>query len=959
MRTQRPGRRVLAMALSLALVAPMAVGGTASARARDGSGVDIPDRRPAEHPKLAPSLRDDLAARRAMPGAMARRAGVATGSAVTVVVEASDLRAARRAVSAAGGVVVEQVGKLTKARLPAGALGRLADARGIDIVREPERARVATTSDGVASSGAAAWQSAGHGGAGTKVAIVDIGFGDYASRLGSELPASVETDFGRCGSPFSLEHGTAVAEVVHDVAPDAALRLVCVEDDVDFASAVASLASNGIDVVNGSIGFVLTGRGDGSGAVGTPAAAVRSLRDDDGILYVAAAGNYGGRHASGTATGDPVPGNEYGTFVDLPGGDDRFTFVVAGDGVAAVALRWDSWGAAQDFDLFVTSGACGGLVGASTVDQTAGYPPIEYVEVANCDSIAHTFEVRINRWSGAATPRLDLFFDGDVTGIETATPGDVAEPATSPAVLTVGAHCWSGGALEAYSSTGPTIDARIKPDISGPDATSSSVFGASSGCSTGFRGTSASAPHVAGAAALLLGANPDLELAELEQLLTDRAVDAGAPGPDNQFGAGRLALGPAGDTTLRAAEPLSSVDPIRLFDSRPGALGASEAEFGAGGRTTPLPSKGSVRVRVAGVAGVPADATAVVLNVTVTKPTSSGYLTVHPGTVAPRASNLNFRSGQTVAQHVTATVGSDGKVQILNGSPGTTHVVVDLSGWYGPTGPSGPADDWFVPLAQPRRAMDTRAGTPGYAEASYGSSGRTAPIPAGGSLDVQVAGLGGVPSGARAVMLNVTVTAPTSGGYLLVYPTGATRPTASSLNFVTGQTVANLVVSRVGSAGRIRLQICCGAVHAIVDVTGWFQSGTGAGYVALAQPVRDIDTRYGNDYVKAPMKGVSIHNLTPRHYYGVPGDAVAVALSVIAVTPTATGYLQVYPDGTPPSTSTLNFTRGATVPNAVVCALGAQPYVDLRVVQSPSASVHLVSDLSGFFIDPADVGAPP
>ena len=88
-----------------------------------------------------------------------------------------------------------------------------------------------------------------------------------------------------------------------------------------------------------------------------------------------------------------------------------------------------------------------------------------------------------------------------------------------------------------FSSRGPTDDGRIKPDLSGPDGVSNDVIGG------GFFGTSAAAPHGTGAAALIKGAAPSATPDQIKAVLLGRSVDAGAPGPDNQFGYGRLALG--------------------------------------------------------------------------------------------------------------------------------------------------------------------------------------------------------------------------------------------------------------------------------------------------------------------------------------------------------------------------------------------------------------------------------
>jgi subtilisin family serine protease len=950
-------RRVVSVVLAAVLAVALA-GTPAAAVAREPGArrpsFELSGRRPNAHPTLAPSLQDDLAAGTPVQPAVESRATPSGGAGpmISVVVEAADSATARAAVEGVGGVVSIELTTLVQADVPVDALGRLADARGVQFVREPLVASEAVNSEGVATTGANVWQNQGWVGTNTKVAIVDSGFAGYAAKLGTELPASVETDFSRCLNPNATEHGTAVAETVHDMAPNAALRLVCIQTDVDFVAALPTLAGAGVKVVNGSIGWTLTGRGDGSGGADTPAGAVAALRRQ-GILYVAAAGNYGRRHYDVPALGDgDLDG--FGDFVDISP-DDTVGFVVGGNATASVSLRWDGWPTTrQDFDLYVVGNACTpALVGSSELDQS-GAPsplrPVEFVQFTNCSASPQVFEVYINRYSGSGTPRLDLFFDGGILDVQYFSDSSLAEPATSPSALTVGATCYLNGAIESYSSRGPTIDGRIKPDLSGPDATSNSVYGASSGtCAAGFRGTSAATPHVAGAAALLLGVNPGLDVAELQQILQDWAADAGAAGSDNVYGAGRLTLGAPAATKPPTPQPLTAVTPVRLFDSRPGVLGAAEAPFGPSGRTTPLAAGEEVSLLVS-LAGVPADATAVVLSVTATGPTGNGYLTVHPGGVRPNTANVNFAAGQTVGNHVTATIGGDGRVRVFNSDGGSTHVVVDLTAWYGPTGDGGPATSRFTPLTSPNRAIDTRPGTPGYAEAPVGPEGRTTPVQGNTDLVFSVFG-GGVPNTANAVVLNVALTGPTSTGYVTVYPADATRPVTANLNFIPGLTKSNMVITGVSNDGSVKIYNSAGATDIVVDVIGYFAPGTGAGYVALDPPVRDLDTRTGNGPRLGPLTGNFAFGLEAGRYYGVPADAAAAMLNITAVAPTTAGYITIYPNTQAlPVSANLNFGTGEIVGNAAIGGLGTDARIALY---NSNGLTHIVSDLAGYFVDPA------
>ena len=86
-------------------------------------------------------------------------------------------------------------------------------------------------------------------------------------------------------------------------------------------------------------------------------------------------------------------------------------------------------------------------------------------------------------------------------------------------------------------------------------------------------------------------------------------------------------------------------------------------------------------------------------------------------------------------------------------------------------------------------------------------------------------GQGGVPAtGVKSVVLNVTVTEPTSPSWLTAWPAGQTRPLASNLNYVAGQTVPNLVVVDVGTDGKVNLYNSAGSTHVVADVAGWFTS---------------------------------------------------------------------------------------------------------------------------------------
>jgi hypothetical protein len=157
----------------------------------------------------------------------------------------------------------------------------------------------------------------------------------------------------------------------------------------------------------------------------------------------------------------------------------------------------------------------------------------------------------------STAPRLDLFSQS--LPLQYQSPaGSLGDPATSPAALAVGAVCWQSRALEPYSSQGPTIDGRLKPDLVGHDSVSSATYGAFSSCPSGFAGTSASAPEVTGVAALVKAAFPTYGPDQLRAFLAGNARDLGAPGADNASGAGELQLPTPPDRLAPQATALAS-----------------------------------------------------------------------------------------------------------------------------------------------------------------------------------------------------------------------------------------------------------------------------------------------------------------------------------------------------------------------------------------------------------------
>jgi len=418
------------------------------------------------------------------------------------------------------------------------------------------------------------------------------------------------------------------------------------------------------------------------------------------------------------------------------------------------------------------------------------------------------------------------------------------------------------------------------------------------------------------------------------------AAQAATTAPSGAGATVRSAVGPGAATAAPLSGGVVPMDPVRLLDTRAG-IGAPTARVGA---------KATVHLAVAGTHGIPSDATAVVLTVTAANPSAPGFVTVYAdGATRPNTSNVNFAAHQTVPNLVLAPLGTNGDVALYNGSAASTDLIADVTGYIaaGTPGSAGAVG----PLA-PARLLDTRTGT-----------GATKhPVAAYGTVHLPVDGHGGVPaSGVAAVILNVTVTRPATGGYVTVYADGSTRPGTSNLNFTTGQTVPNLVLAPVGSTGGVALYNgSAGPVDLVADVMGYVRAGVPSAVGALRSlsPARVLDTRSGTGAAKAAVAAHGTLKLAVAGSGGVPGAGVsAVVLNVTVTSPAAAGFVTAYADGaTRPNTSNVNFAAHQTVPNLVLAPVGPDGLVALY--NGSGGSVQLVADVTGF-VRRTDTGSGP
>ncbi len=350
-----------------------------------------------------------------------------------------------------------------------------------------------------------------------------------------------------------------------------------------------------------------------------------------------------------------------------------------------------------------------------------------------------------------------------------------------------------------------------------------------------------------------------------------------------------------------------SLDPVRFADTRSGWVAADGLFFGLG----PVPAGGTVQVPVAGRGGVPVGAKAVVANVTVVGgPAGGGFVTVFPCGTLPGTSSVNYSGADAVANEVIVKLSAAGSICVYAHT--AVNVIVDVVGYV-------PAMSDYVALT-PARLVDTRP----------------TPVAAGGTLEVAVAGRGGVPVGAKAVVANVTVVGgPAGGGFVTVFPCG-TLPGTSSVNYSGADAVANEVIVKLSAAGSICVYAHT-AVNVIVDVVGYVPAMSD--YVALT-PARLVDTR------PTPVAAGGTLEVAVAGRGGVPVGAKAVVANVTVVGgPAGGGFVTVFPCGTLPGTSSVNYSGADAVANEVIVKLSAAGSICVYAHTAVNVIVDVVGHL--------------
>ena len=575
-----PGKtpfRFLVLAALFALLIPLAVNTPGAAADGDDNQFTIPEKAELKYPNLG-SMLNQLAARVEEGEATAEDAAgdapVHRAESVAVTIYLSgNVDAVVRFLEDSGGSPRNVGEDYIEAYVPVSLLGPVSEQTGVIRVREivpPEPEYGDFTSQGVQAHLSEAWNQAGYSGQGVKVGIIDVGFKDLTSLMGTELPATVQarcyTDIGvftqdladceavddvtdslpecvdyvRDLAARSADHGTIVAESVIDIAPEVTLYIAKPQSRGDLRDAADWMVSEDVSVINYSVSWPFDGPGDGTSPLSaSPLNTVdRAVAND--IIWVNSAGN-------------SAQETWFGGYSDPD--DDKFINFISGDVEVnslplracrsyRVQLRWeDDWnGAGTDLDLYLYHIPSRTFTTDYSEDDQSGqrgHVPFEtFGFMYSVDS--DDFGIVVFHHSGDAPDWIQLAVRA-VDPIQYHTgSGSITNPAESAnaGMLAVGAAPWFDvNTIEPYSSRGPTPDGRFKPDIVGADCGETALRSLDE-YNDGFCGTSQAAPHVAGMAALVRQRFPGYTPAQVASYLKDHAQQRETPDPNNTWGHG-------------------------------------------------------------------------------------------------------------------------------------------------------------------------------------------------------------------------------------------------------------------------------------------------------------------------------------------------------------------------------------------------------------------------------------
>ena len=590
--------RSVATAIVFVLVITLAATMSAVSADGDDDQVVVPEKTQLNYPNLSPHLNhlaDGYSSGQMSQQQAAGEAPIHSGGSVAVTIYLDGHVSDVVSFLEDNGGDARNVGSdYIEAYVPVGLLGVLSGQPGVTRVWEiipPQPAYGNVTSQAVSLHLADSWQGAGYGGQGVKVGVIDVGFRGYSSLMGVELPANV---VARCYTDVSVYtndladcealdppspstpaqcidfvqptdttgvHGTAVAEAVIDIAPNATLYIANPLSRGDLQETATWMAGQGVTVINYSVGWTFDGPGDGTSPFSDSPLNAVDQAVDRGITWVTSAGN----SAEDTWFGG-YSNNDGDGFISFdPSGAEINSIALLECRRYSFQLRWeDSWGGAStDLDIYLWDRSTGDILDIpagwgnvrSTYEQSGASDdyPFEVFSLRSPINSRNVGVIIFHR-SGPEPEWVHLELRSGPGGLGYSTgAGSIGNPAESanPGLLAVGAApFYDTDTIESYSSRGPTPDGRTKPDIVGVDCGASVSYEVRTRSwdndqQCWFSGTSQASPHVAGMAALVRQRFPELTAQQVATYLKNNAEPRGTV-PNNTWGYG-LAKLPATD----------------------------------------------------------------------------------------------------------------------------------------------------------------------------------------------------------------------------------------------------------------------------------------------------------------------------------------------------------------------------------------------------------------------------
>ena len=450
--------------------------------------------------------------------------------------------------------------ELVQVMIPVGNLAKIADDGNVRLVRMPSmpvpssHTTGMTVSEGANTISSIQANHAGYTGKGVNVAVIDSGFDISNTEIAPNISGYKSFDYDHGIRGDNIKHGTASTEIVVDVAPDVNLYLYNFSGEIGFLNLLDHIIDRrDIDIITMSQGWYNSvGQADGTSSISQKVNEAR----DNGILFVTSAGNEAERHWQGK-----FQDTDYDDWHNFDGQDETIRIDVDADKELKVVLSW--WDSPSlDFDLYLLDEDLDSL--ESSLNSQPSFSPYEVIEYM--PYYDRKVYVAIKNYNGLGTADIQLFSNYDFDKYAVAE-SSITIPADAKGSLSVGAVDWQYGTLEKYSSHGPTLDGRIKPDLIAPTCVDTTSY------ENEYCGTSASAPHVAGTAALVMQKYPDMTPDQIRGLLEENTQNHHPK--QNADGTGLLDV-----SWLPAAVADSPVDcSIRFISWQPFAYAGTEMRF--------------------------------------------------------------------------------------------------------------------------------------------------------------------------------------------------------------------------------------------------------------------------------------------------------------------------------------------------------------------------------------------